>query len=121
MVADVVSFTCLKALAYDQRGENKDAYDLIYCLEFANATLDETVDRFNHALGGKHRDIGLALNILRARFATEGRTEGYLKDGPVAVAVFELGDNRSPDVRERRVLRQRDVSGLIERFLAAIL
>jgi len=31
--ADLVSFTCLKALALDDRGERKDAHDLVYCIE----------------------------------------------------------------------------------------
>src|ERR1035437_4467910 len=29
--ANIVSFTCLKAIAYDDRHERKDAHDLIYC------------------------------------------------------------------------------------------
>lgn len=33
--ANLVSFTCLKAFAFDQRFERKDAHDLIYCLEHA--------------------------------------------------------------------------------------
>ena len=31
--ADIVSFTCLKAFAFDHRAEPKDAHDLSYCLE----------------------------------------------------------------------------------------
>ncbi len=31
--ANIVSFTCLKAFAFDQRHERKDAHDLVYCLE----------------------------------------------------------------------------------------
>ena len=31
--ADIVTFTCLKAFAFDQRFERKDAHDLIYCIE----------------------------------------------------------------------------------------
>jgi hypothetical protein len=34
--ANLVSFTCLKALAFEQRFARKDAHDLIYCLEHAN-------------------------------------------------------------------------------------
>ncbi|MEJ0094144.1 MAG: antitoxin [Methylocella sp.] len=33
--ANLVSFTCLKAFAFDQRFERKDAHDLIYCIEHA--------------------------------------------------------------------------------------
>jgi hypothetical protein len=33
--ANLVSFTCLKAFAFDQRFERKDAHDLVYCIEHA--------------------------------------------------------------------------------------
>lgn len=36
--------------------------------------------------------IELALSILRNRFANDVGAEGFLKDGPVAVAKFELGE-----------------------------
>ena len=42
-------------------------------------------------------------------------TVGGYKDGPVAVAKFELSDDE--EVRERRILRQRDVSDLVARFV----
>jgi hypothetical protein len=67
---------------------------------------------------GKHAAvIRAALGILRRRFASDEQTEGYLKDGPVAVARFELGENNEPDERERRALRQREVSDVIEQLL----
>jgi hypothetical protein len=48
-------------------------------------------------LEGKHGPvIRKALALLRKRFAHEGQTEGYLKDGPVAVAKFEVGEITSP-------------------------
>jgi hypothetical protein len=31
--ANLLSFTCLKAFAFDQRNERKDAHDLAYCIE----------------------------------------------------------------------------------------
>jgi hypothetical protein len=34
--ASIVSFTCLKSIAYDDRHERKDAHDLVYCLEHAS-------------------------------------------------------------------------------------
>jgi len=61
-----------------------------------------------------------ALSILRRRFTTDDRVEGYRKDGPVAVARFEKGEGDEPDLREARVLRQRDVSDLITRLSALI-
>jgi hypothetical protein len=59
-----------------------------------------------------------ALDILRRRFADDEATEGYRKDGPVAVARFELGEGQEPELREARVLRQRQASDVIDRVLA---
>ena len=119
--ADLVSFTCLKAFAFDQRFERKDAHDLIYCIEYATEGLDGVANRFREALDGHHGAVirdGLA--ILRNRFAGEDDIEGYLKDGPVAVARFELAEDDTADQREARMLRQREVSSVIERMLARI-
>lgn len=119
--ANLVSFTCLKALAFDQRFERKDAHDLIYCLEHAPEGIDAVAQAFRQALGGKHGDVvKTAMDLLRSRFAQEGDIEGYLKDGPVAVAKFELGESDEPDQREARALRQREACDLIEQLLARI-
>jgi hypothetical protein len=116
--ANLVSFTCLKALAFDDRFEGKDAHDLIYCLTHANGELDAAAAEFRRARAGKHGAvIDTALGLLRNRFARDGITDGYLKDGPVAVAKFELGNSPEPSMRERRALRQREVSDLIDRLL----
>jgi hypothetical protein len=119
--ADIVSFTCLKAFAFDQRFERKDAHYLIYCIEHAPVGLDAVVAVFGQALAGKHAAaIREALDVLRRRFADDEATEGYRKVGPVSVAKFELGEGQDPELREARVLRQRQVSDLIDRRLAGI-
>ena len=64
--------------------------------------------------------INASLEILRKRFAQDEKTEGYRKDGPVSVAKFELGEGDEPEQREARVLRQRQVSDLIDQLLASI-
>ena len=67
--ADLVSFTCLKALAFDQRFERKDAHDLIYCLEYSESSIELTAGLFRDALAGVHGDvIQECLRILRTRF-----------------------------------------------------
>jgi len=117
--ADIVCFTCLKAYALDQRYERKDAHDLVYCIEHFEAGLDSVAEAFRAALGGKHRAaIELALGILAKRFADDGATQGFEKDGPVAVSKFELGEDT--EQREARILRQRDVSELILDLLKRI-
>lgn len=61
-----------------------------------------------------------ALSFLHNRFAPDHQVEGYRKDGPVAVARFELGEDREADQHEARILRQRQVSDVIEQLLARI-
>ncbi|GGH04743.1 hypothetical protein GCM10007420_21530 [Glycocaulis albus] len=117
--ADIVSFVCLKAFALDQRHERKDAHDLVYCLKHYEGGPEAAAKAFAAALGGKHREaVGTALHILGKRFADDERSEGYLKDGPVAAAKFELGGDA--ETREERTLRQRDASHLVMQLLRGI-
>lgn len=119
--ANLVSFTCLKAFAFEHRFQRKDAYDLIYCIEHASEGLDSVVEKFRDALEGDHAAVvrdGLA--ILRNRFASSHKIEGYRKDGPKAVAGFEMGEDSEAEQREAWILRQREVSSLIEQLLARI-
>ena len=119
--ANLISFSCLKAFAFDQRFERKDAHDLIYCLEHAAGGADAVARAFRQALDGKHSEVVKnALDLLRVRFAQVGETEGYRKDGPVAVAKFELGEGDEPEQREARALRQREASDIIAQILSRI-
>ena len=119
--ANLVSFTCLKSFAFDQRFERKDAHDLIYCLEHAPEGADAVAEAFRQSLESKHRDVvKAALNILQARFARGGDVAGYRKDGPIATAKFEIGESDESDQREARALRQREVSDLVEQLLERI-
>ena len=68
----------LKALAFDNRGQNKDAHDLIYVLEAAG--LDEVAGRIKTFPASVHLDK--ALDVLRSKFL---RADGV---GPVRVAQF---------------------------------
>ena len=58
--------------------------------------------------------------ILRGRFASDEKTEGFRKDGPVSVAKFELGEGNEPEQREARALRQRQASDVIEQLLVRL-
>lgn len=119
--ANLVSFTCLKSFAFDQRFERKDAHDLIYCIEHAPKGIDAVAEDFYKERRGKHGAvIDASLDILRARFADDEKTEGYRKDGPVSVAKFELGESDEPELREARALRQRQVSDIIVQLLGRI-
>ena len=119
--ANLVSFTCLKAFAFDQRNERKDAHDLIYCIEHAPEGMDAVAQAFHKERGGRHGAvIEAALAILRSRFAQDATVEGYRKDGPVSVAKFELGEGNEPGQREARALRQRQASDVIDQLLARL-
>jgi hypothetical protein len=120
--ADLVSFTCLKAFAFDQRAEGKDAHDLLYCLEHATGGIDAVITEFEAALKTKHRAvITSALDILSRRFCDDQLGDGYRKDGPVAVSRFEPGgDDNDEAARDRRILRQRQVSDVISKLIAGL-
>ncbi|WP_245437275.1 antitoxin [Mesorhizobium helmanticense] len=120
--ANIVSFTCLKAFAFDHRREGKDAHDLVYCLEHGEGGLDGAIAKFKDALTGKHAGIiGEALAILLKRFCDPKPDEGYLREGPVAVARFEIeGNDEDADIREQRSLRQRAVNDSLSRLLGEL-
>jgi hypothetical protein len=119
--ANLVSFTCLKSFAFDQRFERKDAHDLVYCIEHAPEGIEAVAEAFRNERSGKHGAvIETCLTILRSRFAGDDETEGYRKDGPVAVAKFELGEGDEQYQREARTLRQRQASNVIEQLLKRI-
>ena len=119
--ADIVSFTCLKAFAYDQRHERKDAHDLVYCIEHHDGGLEAVHKAFHQALEGTHADvIHEAIARLTARFRDPNPDESYLRDGPVAVARFEDDDadvDVDEDLRNARLLRQRRAADVMAAFL----
>ena len=114
--ANIVSFVCLKAFAFEDRLEDKDAYDLLYCVEnipggvaAAAQAIDDGIKRTSHG-----DTIRSALQILRNHFATDPDLDGYRKDGAAAVAAFERADLPDPD---QRILRRRNISTIIQRLL----
>lgn len=114
--ADIVSFVCLKAFAFADRLEDKDAYDLLYCIENGPGGVAAAARAFREAMERTaHGDtIRSGLDILRERFVTDSEADGFEKDGPKAVAAFESEDLRD---RDRLVLRRRNVSTVIEALL----
>jgi hypothetical protein len=119
--ADIVSFTCLKAFAYDQRFERKDAHDLVYCIEHHDGGIEAVHEAFLRALEGKHGDvIRESIARLTARFCDPDPGESYLRDGPVAVARFEDDDadvDADEELRNARILRQRHAADVMSAFL----
>lgn len=118
LYADLVSFTCLKAFAFAQRAERKDAHDLVYCLEHAEDGANDVADKFQAAMTTKHQaTIREALGLLAKHFCDDANGDGYLKDGPVAAARFEAHDEED---RDRRILRQRQASEVVRAFLSRL-
>ncbi len=79
-VAGPAAFVALKALAFDNRGENKDAYDLFYVLRNFGASLDDVVERFKPLRGDDQLEEALA--VIEREFTEEDHT------GPMRVSRF---------------------------------
>ena len=122
--ANIVSFTCLKAFAFDHRNARKDAHDLVYCLEHYPGGLDAVIAAFKDALAGSHAEaVQEALAKLKTRFVHDDPDQSYRRDGAVAVARFEDNDadvDDNEEIRDLRILRQRQVADLMGQFFAAL-
>lgn len=117
-VAGVVPFIVLKALAYEDRIEEKDAYDLIFCLMYYGAGPKDVATEFADRLKRWQEEplLAKALEILRRRFASDGGGRGDRKDGPVSYARF-LTDSGQPDLDMRNRL---DAAAVVDLFLLAL-
>jgi hypothetical protein len=77
------AYTVLKALAFDGRGENKDAYDLFYVLRNYGVGIGDVVDRLRPLL--KESETRKTIDILKRDFLNP---DGL---GPRRVSEFMLG------------------------------
>ncbi|RZF23659.1 hypothetical protein EVC45_43125 [Paraburkholderia sp. UYCP14C] len=115
-IADVPAFIILKALALDNRMQNKDASDLIHVLRYAGDLEYVAKLMVEREVSGDYPgavDAGIA--ALRKRFCDNPDDEGYLKVGPVGYAAFHvMGDE------EERIREQRFAAGLVEKLVAMV-
>lgn len=114
--ADVPSFVILKAIALDQRQENKDAADLIHVIRYSGSVKEVAalfVVRIRSRLHQEALRDGLA--ALARRFCDDDYGEGFEKVGAVAYARFFAIEND-----DERILAQRYASGLIQALLHEI-
>lgn len=95
------AFVVLKALAFDGRGENKDAYDLFYMIRYYGSGLEDVLKCLNPLL--HEQDTRKALQILRRDFAEPNGV------GPRRVALFMYGTPNEA--------LQADVAGLVRELL----
>ena len=97
------AFTVLKALAFEGRGENKDAYDLIYTLQNYGGGVVDVFRRLQPLLNSPHAKRALA--ILERDFA------GVDSVGPLRVAQF-LGNPQDDAIRADAAGTVRTLLGL---------
>lgn len=103
-VCDAGAYLVLKALAFDSRGENKDAYDLYYVARnYGDGPADVAAKR---RLLLDDTDAQRALSILKRDFAEPDAV------GPMRVAAFVAGGKDD--------VLQADVVGFINQLLTAV-
>jgi hypothetical protein len=118
-VAGIAPFVMLKAIAYEERAEEKDAYDLVYTISNYDGGPEAVADVFADRAGSAGEDrlwFDRAVAALRSRFASDATTDGHRKDGPTSYARF-LTD---PAKADQDVLNRRNAAALIEVFLARL-
>jgi predicted nucleotidyltransferase len=101
-VCEAGAFTILKALAFRSRGENKDAYDLIYLLQNYGRRIEDVIDHLRPLLARPLAQEALA--ILGDDFAEMDAV------GTKRVAEF-LGDSNDEVIRA-------DAAGVVRSLLA---
>lgn len=106
-VCGPAAFTVLKTLAFADRGEPKDAYDLVYVLRGTAGGAEAVAQRLAHHARG-HRDlVDHAIALLERDFADPGSV------GPIRAAQFGLVDTGDLDNDVA------DAHGLVDDLLAA--
>lgn len=118
-VAGVAPFVMLKAIAYDDRAEEKDAYDLVYTIANYQGGPEAVAEIFGDRMtraGGEKTLFDRALSALRNRFASDETTEGYRKDGPTSYARFLTDPARD----DQDVLNRRNAAAVMEAFLGRL-
>ncbi len=106
-VASVLPYTVLKIFAFQDRHENKDAYDLVFTLlnyEGGPRTVGRQAATSKVA---QHPQVTEALELLEERFSDTGR------DGPNAYASFLA----APDDEEERARLRQEAVATVREFL----
>ena len=106
-VANVLPYTVLKILAFQDRHENKDAYDLVFTLLNHAGGPREAGRAARSSAVARHPQVDEALALLEERF------QDFRQDGPNAYASFLSAPN---DDDERARLRQ-EAAATVREFL----
>jgi hypothetical protein len=108
-VANLLPYTVLKVLAFQDRHENKDAYDLVFCLlHFGDGPEAAGREAARSAVARDAR-VTEGLDLLAERFADVGQ------DGPTAYATFLAEPGEDDEAARLR----REAVATVRMFLAA--
>ena len=106
-VANLLPYVVLKINAFQDRHENKDAYDLVYCLRNYREDPDDVGRTLAESAIADDERVTDALSLLAERFAEAEN------DGPSAYAAF-LAEG---DEEEYEQLRRREAVAVVRQFL----
>lgn len=117
--ADLAAFIILKALAFDSRGEPKDAGDLIHVMRYAGTPSQVASQFVSKIRSGVYQEaMAAGLDALQRKFAEGNGVDGYRLTGPVKYGQFHHG--HSPDPTEEQIQDQRFAAGLVTHVLNII-
>jgi hypothetical protein len=107
-VANLLPYTVLKILAFQDRHENKDAYDLVFTLLHAESGPRSAGRASRSSAVAGHAQVNEALTLLDERF------RDVEQDGPNAYAAFLA----TPEDEENRARLRREAVATVREFLA---
>jgi hypothetical protein len=108
-VCGLLPYVVLKILAFQERHDNKDAYDLVFCLlNVGDGPAAAGSTAATSPVAG-HPQVAAALDLLAERFADVDH------DGPVAYAAF-LGGDGAGEAADRL---RREAVAVVREFLTA--
>ena len=109
-VADILSYTVLKTFAFQDRHENKDSYDLIYCLLNFDSGPEDAGRAVARSAIRDEAQVREALQLLAERF------ESVDHDGPRAYASFLAADGDE----EAAARLRREAVAVVRSFIGAM-
>ena len=106
-VANILPFAVLKSFAFQDRHENKDAYDLVFTLLNHEAGPQAAGTSASASLIAEYAQVTTALDLLDERFRDVG------DDGPSAYAAFLT----APGARDEAARLRREATATVRQFL----
>jgi hypothetical protein len=113
-VANVLPYTVLKIFAFQDRHENKDSYDLVFCLLHFGDGPEAAGEAAARSPVASDERVTEALELLGERFGDAGQ------DGPTAYATFLADPGDDEEAARLRREAVATVRGFLEAFHAAL-